>query len=88
MHPTPQYRAKVEKLLRRKAESGCLGVAQLADAVKGRGNALQGQFATMACLAGDLLRGPGGSASSGAARAARRLGSRLYLLLFLEFPDG
>ena len=87
VHPTPQYRVRIEKLLKQKAESGCFGWAQLAEALQGRGNALQGHFATIASLAGGLLRGGSGSGSSGA-RAARQFGSQIYLLLFLEFPEG
>ena len=90
VHPTPQYQLRVEKLLKQKAESGCFGWAQLAEALQGRGNALQGHFATVASLAGGLLRGGSSSSSVGSsgAKAARQFGSQIYLLLFLEFPEG
>ena len=86
MHPTPAYRGKVEKMLRRKAESGCLDEPHLVDAMKGRGAALAGLFPTISALAGELLRGGGGGGVRG--RSARRFGTSLYLLLFLEFCDG
>lgn len=34
MHGAPQYRAKVESLIKKKASSGCIGEPQLLEAVK------------------------------------------------------
>ena len=70
----------------------------------GGGAALAALFDAMASLAGELLRQPGGGGGFGAAgghanlvasgsgggggKGAARFGGSLYLLLFLEFPDG
>lgn len=34
MHSAPQYRAKVESLMKKKATAGCIGEPQLLEAVK------------------------------------------------------
>ena len=86
IHGIPQFRAKVERILKAKAGSGCINEMHLADAIKGRSGALDSIFGTMCSLAAGLVRST--SVRQGSSRSARRFGGNMYLVMFLQFTDG
>jgi hypothetical protein len=79
LHDSQQHGMKALRLFKKKVVRGCFTQALLAEAIEGRGGALENLFGSLLLLADALMREP--------QQAARRFGGRLYGLMFEHFPE-